>query len=229
MPLDPAFIGIQLLYGLQLARSLVEAGTYARILVVGCEVHSTGLEMATRGRDVSVLFGDGSGAVVVEANDDPGDDSSILEVRLHAEGRHAKKLWVPYPSSAFPGRITPEIMEAGGHYPKMEGRQVFKHAVSRMPEVLLEALNAASEKLADVDLFLFHQANLRINEYVAQQLEIPPEKCLNNIQRYGNCSAASIPILLDEAVREGRLERGQVVAMTTFGSGFSWSCAVARY
>ena len=96
-------------------------------------------------------------------------------------------------------------------------------------EVLLEALNAASLKLDDVDLFLFHQANLRINEFVAGQLKIPPEKCLNNIERYGNCSAASIPILLDEAVRGGRLGRGQVVAMTTFGSGFSWSSAVARY
>jgi 3-oxoacyl-[acyl-carrier-protein] synthase-3 len=217
------------LYGLQLATSLVEAGTYARILVVGCEVHSTGLEMATRGRDVSVLFGDGSGAVVVEANDDPGDDSSILEVRLHAEGRHAKKLWVPYPSSAFPGRITPEIMEAGGHYPKMEGRQVFKHAVSRMPEVLLEALNAASAKLADVDLFLFHQANLRINEYVAKELGIPPDRVLSNIERYGNCSSASIPMLLAEAQAGGQLEKGKLVAMTAFGSGFTWASAIVRW
>jgi 3-oxoacyl-[acyl-carrier-protein] synthase-3 len=110
----------------------------------------------------------------------------------------------------------------------MEGRFVFKHAVTRMPEVLLETLDAASLKLEDVDVFLFHQANLRINEYVAQQLGIPPERCFHNIDRYGNCSAASIPILLDEVVRSGRARPGQLLAMTTFGSGFSWSSAVVR-
>ncbi len=110
----------------------------------------------------------------------------------------------------------------------MEGRFVFKHAGTRMPQVLLEALDAASLKIEEVDLFLFHQANLRINEYVAKQLEIPPEKCFNNIERYGNCSAASIPILLDEAVRGGRLRAGQIAALTAFGSGFSWASAVLR-
>jgi 3-oxoacyl-[acyl-carrier-protein] synthase-3 len=111
----------------------------------------------------------------------------------------------------------------------MEGKFVFKHAVTRMPEVLLETLNAASVKQDDVDLFLFHQANLRINEYVAQSLEIPPEKVRNNIQRYGNCSAASIPMLLDEAVRDGSLVAGRMVSMTAFGSGFSWASALVRW
>jgi 3-oxoacyl-[acyl-carrier-protein] synthase-3 len=110
----------------------------------------------------------------------------------------------------------------------MEGRFVFKHAVTRMPQVLMETLHAASLKLEDIDLFLFHQANLRINEYVANELGIPEEKRINNIQRYGNCSAASIPMLLDEAIRSGRLAAGQIFSMTTFGSGFSWSSAVAR-
>ena len=151
---------------------------------------------------MAVLFGDGAGAVVLEANDDAEDAAGILEVRLHAEGKHAKKLWIEAPGSGFsPVRITHEMIDERRHFPHMEGRFVFKHAVTRMPEVLLETLNAASLKLEDVDLFLFHQANLRINEYVAQQLEIPPEKCPNNIERYGNCSAASIPMLLDEAVR----------------------------
>jgi 3-oxoacyl-[acyl-carrier-protein] synthase-3 len=200
------------------------------MLVVGCEVHSTGLDFSDAGRNVTVLFGDGSGAVVLEANEDAADTSGLLEIRLHAQGQYAKKLWVEAPGSAItPERLTRELLDEGRHYPQMDGKLVFKHAVTRMPEVLLEALNAASLKLQDVDLFLFHQANLRINEYVAQQLEIPAEKCLNNIQRYGNCSAASIPILLDEAIAEGRLARGQVVAMTTFGSGFSWSSALARY
>ena len=111
----------------------------------------------------------------------------------------------------------------------MEGRFVFKHAVTRMPEVLLEALHAASLEIMDVDLFLFHQANLRINEYVAKELGIPPEKVFSNIERYGNCSAASIPMLLAEATREGRLSRGDLVAMTAFGSGFTWASAVVRW
>ena len=216
-------------YALSVANAFVRSGVYRRILVAGCEVHSTGLDFSTDGRDVTVLFGDGSGAVVVEANDEPGDTSEILEVRLHAQGEYADKLWVEAPSSAIPRRITPELMAEKRHFPRMQGRFVFKHAVTRMPEVLLETLGAASVKLEDVDHFLFHQANLRINEYVAQQLEIPPEKCPNNIDRFGNCSAASIPMLLDENVRSGRIERGQLVAMTTFGSGFSWTSAILRW
>jgi 3-oxoacyl-[acyl-carrier-protein] synthase-3 len=216
-------------YALSVANGFVRGGIFRRVLVVGCEVHSTGLDFSTEGRDVTVLFGDGAGAVVVETNEDPENGSEILEVRLHAQGEYAKKLWLEAPSSAIPKRITPEIMAEKRHFPHMQGRFVFKHAVTRMPEVLLEALGAASLKIEDVDHFLFHQANLRINEYVSQQLEIPPEKCPNNIDRYGNCSAASIPMLLDENVRCGRIERGQLVAMTTFGSGFSWTSAIVRW
>jgi 3-oxoacyl-[acyl-carrier-protein] synthase-3 len=217
-------------YSLAVANSFIRAGQFRRVLVVGCEVHSTGIDLTTEGRDVAVLFGDGAGAVVLEANEDESDPSGVLEVRLHAEGRYAEKLWIEAPGSGFtPVRINHELIDQKRHFPRMEGRFVFKHAVTRMPEVLLETLSAASLKLEDVDLFLFHQANLRINEYVAQQLRIPPEKCFNNIDRYGNCSAASIPMLLDEAVRGGRLTRGQLVSMTTFGSGFSWSSAVARW
>jgi 3-oxoacyl-[acyl-carrier-protein] synthase-3 len=232
-------------YSLSVANGFVRGGIYRRVLVVGCEVHSTGIDRTTEGRDVAVLFGDGAGAVVVEANDDPEDSSAILEVRLHAQGKHANKLWIEAPGSGFtPTRITAELVEQKRHFPRMQGRFVFKHAVTRMPEVLMgfvfkhavtrmpevlmETLGAASLKLEDVDHFLFHQANLRINEHVAGQMEIPPEKCPSNIDRYGNCSAASIPMLLDEGVREGRIRRGQLVAMTTFGSGFSWSSAVTR-
>jgi 3-oxoacyl-[acyl-carrier-protein] synthase-3 len=177
-----------------------------------------------------VIFGDGAGAIVLEAVDADADRSGVLEVRMHAEGRYARKLWTEAPGSGIsPVRITHELIDQRRHFPHMEGRFVFKHAVTRVPEVLLETLGAASVKLEEVDLFLFHQANLRINEYVAQQLGIPPEKCPSNIERYGNCSAASVPMLLDEAVRSGRLARGQLAAMTTFGSGFSWSTALVRY
>jgi 3-oxoacyl-[acyl-carrier-protein] synthase-3 len=218
------------LYGLSVARSFVVSGQFRRVLLVGAEVHSTGLDVSTEGRDVAVLFGDGAGAVVVEANDDPADRSDVLAVRLHAEGRYATKLWIEAPGSGHhPVRLTHELLDRKAHFPKMEGRLVFKHAVSRMPEVIGEALEAAGVKRADVDLFLFHQANLRINEFVARALEIPPARTRNNIDRYGNCSAASIPILLAEADREGALRRGDLVALTGFGSGFSWASAVLRW
>jgi 3-oxoacyl-[acyl-carrier-protein] synthase-3 len=217
-------------YALAVAHGFIRSGMYRRLLVVGCEVHSTGIDLTTEGRDVAVLFGDGAGAVVVEASEGEPDGPGILEVRLHAEGRHARRLWLEAPGSGFwPVRITHELLDERRHFPRMDGRFVFKHAVTRMPEVLLETLHAASLKLEDVDLFLFHQANLRINEYVAQQLEIPPERCPSNIERYGNCSAASIPMLLDEAARSGALQPGQLVSMTSFGSGFSWSSAVLRW
>jgi 3-oxoacyl-[acyl-carrier-protein] synthase-3 len=218
------------LYGLSVARSFVTSGQYRRVLLVGAEVHSTGIDVSTEGRDVAVLFGDGAGAVVIEANDDPDDRSDVLAVRLHAEGKYATKLWIEAPGSAhYPTRLTPELMARKAHFPKMEGRFVFKHAVSRMPEVLQETLDAAGVKRDDVDLFLFHQANLRINEFVAGALEIPAAKVRNNIDRYGNCSAASIPILLAEAEREGALRRGDLVALTGFGSGFSWASAIVRW
>ena len=216
------------LYALQMADALIVAGRHERVLVVGCEVHSTGLDVSTSGRDVTVIFGDGSGAVVLEAIDaDAGP--GLLEVRVHAEGKHARKLWTEAPGSALSPRIDQASIDAAKHFPYMDGRFVFKHAVTRMPEVLLAALGAASLKLEDVDLFLFHQANLRINEFVAQKLEIPSEKLLNNIQRLGNCSAAALPILLAEASRSGALEPGKLVSLTAFGSGFTWGSAVLRW
>jgi 3-oxoacyl-[acyl-carrier-protein] synthase-3 len=218
------------LFSLATAKSFVESGQFRRVLVVGCEVHSTGIDLSNEGRDVAVLFGDGAGACVVEANEDAHDPSGVLEVRLHAQGKYAEKLWIEAPGSGFtPTRITEELIRQRRHFPRMDGKFVFKHAVTRMPEVLLATLDAASVKKEDVDLFLFHQANLRINEYVAQSLEIPPGKLRNNIQRYGNCSAASIPMLLDEAVREGAVGRGKLVSMTGFGSGFSWASAIVRF
>ncbi len=218
------------LYSLSVADGLIRSGQMRRLLVLGCEVHSTGLDMSTAGRDVAVLFGDGAGAVVLEAAEGNGDGAGLLAVRLHAAGRHARRLWIEAPGSGhYPVRVTPEILEQGRHWPHMEGRFVFKHAVTRMPEVLAETLDAAGLKIEDVDLFLFHQANLRINEAVTQALGIPREKCPSNIERYGNCSAASIPMLLDEAARGGQLQPGKLVVMTAFGSGFTWGSVALRW
>jgi 3-oxoacyl-[acyl-carrier-protein] synthase-3 len=218
------------LFSLGVGNSFIRSGQFERVMVVGCEVHSTGIDISTEGRDVAVLFGDGAGAVILEANRDPDDPSGVLEVSMHSEGRFARKLWVEAPGSGFyPSRIDERLMAERRHFPRMDGRFVFKHAVTRMPEVLQEALAKASIKFEDVDLFLFHQANLRINEYVAGQLGIPGEKTYNNIQKYGNCSAASIPMLLAECERQGRLTAGNVVSMTGFGSGFTWASAVVRW
>ncbi len=215
------------LYALQVGRLFVASGQYERVLVVGAEVHSTGLDFSTRGRDVSVIFGDGAGAVVLEPS--PDGERGILSVHLHAEGKHAKRLWVEAPGSVHQPRIDHELIDEGRHYPYMDGRFVFKHAVTRMPEVMHEALDANGCTLEEVDLALFHQANLRINEYVASQLGIPETKLYNNIERFGNCSAASIPMLLDECVRAGRLGEGELLAMCGFGSGFTWGAALARW
>jgi len=217
------------LYSLSFADSLVQAGRYERVLVVGAEVHSTGLDLTTEGRDVSVIFGDGAGAVVVEANREAEDPGEILGVRLGAQGEHAMRLCVEAPASGEMPRITQAMLDAGKHWPHMEGRFVFKNAVRRMPEVLQQTLSEAEVKLEDVDLFLFHQANLRINEFVANSLDIPDGKTFNNIERYGNCSAGSIPMLLAETSRQDRLQRGQLVSLTGFGSGFSWGSAIVRW
>jgi len=217
------------LYALQMGNALVQTGAHHRVLVVGAEVHSTGLDVSTEGRDVTVIFGDGAGVVVLEGVESEADGPGVLEVRCHAEGKHARRLWTEGPSSARFPRVDAESIEQGLHFPVMEGRFVFKHAVTRMPEVLLETLDAASLKLDDVDLFLFHQANLRINEAVAGRLEIPKEKVRNNIQRLGNCSAAALPILLAETSRDGTLQPGQLVSLTAFGSGFTWASAVVRW
>jgi 3-oxoacyl-[acyl-carrier-protein] synthase-3 len=189
------------------------------------------MDMSDEGRDISVLFGDGAGAVVVEACEveDPRQDAHILSSHLHADGRHAKELWLNAPASAVEGpRITHEMIERGDHYPYMNGKMVFVNASKRMPESVHEACAHNGYEVDDVDLFLFHQANLRINEFVAQKLDIPAEKVLNNIQRLGNCSAAALPILLAEASRDDRLAPGTVVSLTAFGSGFTWGSAVLR-
>jgi 3-oxoacyl-[acyl-carrier-protein] synthase-3 len=215
------------LYALQIANLYVASGQYDRVLLCGAEVHSTGVEFTDRGRDVSVIFGDGAGAVILEPSDD--DERGIESVHTHAEGKHAKKLWVEAPASAYSPRLTAQMIEEGRHFPKMDGRFVFKHAVTRMPEVIKEALEHNKVQPHEVDLWLFHQANLRINEFVAKSLEIPDERTHNNIQVYGNCSAASIPMLLDECVRGGRVSQGDRIAMAGFGSGFTWGSALLRW
>ena len=216
------------LYALNVGQLFVGSGQYNRVMVVGVEIHSRGVEFATRGRDVAVLFGDGAGAVILEPAEE--NEQGFLSMHLHAEGKFADKLWVDAPGMAHaPTMITDAMLQEGMQFPKMDGRFVFKNAVTRMPEVIREGLAENDLSIDDVDFFLFHQANMRINEFVAGQLKVPAEKTYNNIQKYGNCSAASIPICLAECVDSGKIKRGDLVAMTGFGSGFTWGTALVRF
>lgn len=221
------------IYGMAVADQFIRSGTYRKALVVGSEMHSVGLDKTNRGRDVTVLFGDGAGAVVLGACDvtDPRQDAYVYSTHLHADGSGADDLCLPGPGCAFgrEERIDREMLEQGLHYPKMNGKKVFVAAVQRMGEVLKEALTANELTLDDIDLFLFHQANLRINETVAQQLGIPPEKIFNTIHKYGNTTAATIPLGMDDAIKAGKLKRGMRVAMAAFGSGYTWASGVFRY
>ncbi len=213
------------LYSLSVADSFIRNGAYKNILIVGAEVHSTALEFTNRGRDVTVIFGDGAGAVVLGPTE---EDRGILSVHLHADGRYAKDLWIEIPASRYNPRMTKEHIDEGRHYPKMNGRRVFKMAVEKLPEVINEALSANGYTTADIDLLVPHQANLRINEFVGQLLDIPQEKIFNNIQRYGNTTAASIPIALNEAILKGKAKKGDLVMLAAFGSGFTWGSCLLR-
>lgn len=214
------------LYGLKTADAFIRAGMARNVLLVGAEVHSTGLDISTRGRDVAVLFGDGAGAAVVGPS---SDDSRVIDTELHADGRHAEILMVEAPASRLNPRLTVEMMEAGRHFPKMDGRSVFKHACERLPEVIQSILARNGFSLSDVDVMVPHQANLRINEMVAKQLGFPPDRVVHNIQRYGNTTAASIPIALHEAVQDGRIQKGQLVLLAGFGAGLTWGASLVRW
>lgn len=220
------------LYALSVADKFILSGSHKNILVVGSEIHSKGMDKTPNGRNVAVLFGDGAGAFVVSRKelDNPKTDSRIITTKLYADGAYAKDLWVAAPGTAFgKERINHQMLEEGLHYPQMNGKTVFVHATKRMAECLIQAVSSANITLADVDLFLFHQANLRINLKVAEMLSIPEEKVFNTIQNYGNTTAATIPLGMDDAIKAKVLKKGMVVASAAFGSGFTWASAVWRY
>jgi 3-oxoacyl-[acyl-carrier-protein] synthase-3 len=223
-------------YGMSIADQFIRTGTYQKILVVGAEVHSKGLDKSTKGRDVSVLFGDGAGAVVMmpaAANAGPavgGKGSKIFSTHLHADGEYARELWVDLPTMAdSTDYVTHGMIDEGRQWTQMNGKSVFMHAAKRMPEVIEECLRANQVKLEEVDLFVLHQANLRIIEMAAKQLGIPAKKVFNTIDRFGNTTAATIPLGLDEARKAGVLKPGMLVCSAAFGSGFTWASALYRW
>jgi 3-oxoacyl-[acyl-carrier-protein] synthase-3 len=218
-----------ILYSLATANAFIKSGRFERVLVVGGEVHSTGIDITTRGRDVAVIFGDGAAAVVVEPSDDP--QRGILTTHLHAEGKFAEKLWLECAASRERPRLSEEMVasERPRVFPTMEGRYVFKHAVTRFTEVIHEALAACGYAPSDIDLLIPHQANLRISQMVALGFDLPEEKVVNNIQRYGNTTAASIGLALYEAIEDGRVHDGDLLCLAAFGAGFTWASALIRW
>jgi 3-oxoacyl-[acyl-carrier-protein] synthase-3 len=211
------------LYALQVGRSMIAAGTARNALIVGVEVLSRITDYSDR--STCVLFGDGAGAVVLKPGDDP--DRGVLSVAIGSDGSFADLLFMPAGGSKCP--TTHESVEQHQHFIHMSGNDVFKIAVRGMETVARQALDQAGVALADIDLLVPHQANLRIIDATARRLELPPEKVVVNIDRYGNTSAASIPIALDEAVRGGRIQRGSRIVMVAFGGGLTWGAAVVRW
>lgn len=219
-------------YGLSLADQFIKTGHKKCILLIGVELQSKLLDMTPRGRAVSVIFADGAGAAIVTATNvkNPETDPHIMSTVLHADGNFAKELWVEAPGTANGATYcTPSMVDEAKVYLQMNARYVFTHAVTKMPEVMYEACAMAKKEVLNIDLFFFHQANMRINEKVAADLNIPADKLHNTIQKFGNTTAATIPLGMYDALQAGKLKRGQLLGLSAFGAGFSWGAAVLRY
>lgn len=231
-------------YSLSIADQFIKTGMYKNILLIGAEIHSYALDFSTRGRNVSVIFGDGAGAVVLQPSPDAG--RGILSTHLHSDGSNAEILSMPNPGfhagvhnpqwkpkvdneefdSLF---INKDLLEKEDYYPYMDGQAVFKKAVIKMPEAIMEALNTHNLTTQDLALLVPHQANLRISQYIQQHLQLRDEQVFNNIQKYGNTTAASVPLALCEAWELGRVKNGDLVCLAAFGSGFTWGSALLRW
>lgn len=232
------------IYALSVADQFIRTGTYKNILVIGSEKHSFGLDFSTRGRNVSVIFGDGAGAVVLQPTDDP--QRGILSTHLHSDGESAEILamynpgthanhWVEQQLADFDDAGMAEMfmshamIDKAQNFPFMDGPAVFKKAVVKFPEVILEALNKNGYQPADLKMLIPHQANLRIAQFVQQKLGLRDDQVHNNIQQYGNTTAASVPIALCEAWQDGKIKEGDLVCLAAFGSGFTWASALLKW
>jgi 3-oxoacyl-[acyl-carrier-protein] synthase-3 len=232
------------LYALSVADQFIKSGMYKNILVVGSEKHSFGLDFTTRGRNISVIFGDGAGAVVLQATDEPG--TGILSTHLHSDGNSAELLAMYNPGThanhwadknyahfdeAEIGQMfmSHQMIDEAQNYPYMDVQSVIKKAVVKFPEVIMEALHKNGLTPADIHLLIPHQANLRISQFVQQKLQLADSQVYNNIQKYGNTTAASVPIALCEAWEKGMIEKGNLVCLAAFGSGFTWGSALIRW
>jgi 3-oxoacyl-[acyl-carrier-protein] synthase-3 len=218
-------------YAISVADQYIKTGMYKNILVIGSEVHSIGLDMTTRGRGVSVIFGDGAGAAVLSRSED--NATGILSTHLHSEGQHAEELILKAPGIA--GRWVTDILNEEdkandeSYFPYMNGQFVFKNAVVRFAEVIQEGLVANNLQVSDIDMLIPHQANLRISQFIQQKFKLTDDQVYNNIQKYGNTTAASIPIALTEAWEKGKIKSGDTVVLAAFGSGFTWGSVIIKW
>ena len=215
------------IYALSTADQFIKSGMYKNVLVIGAEIQSTALDVTTRGRNVSVIFGDGAGAAVLVPSEKPG----LLSTHLHSDGRFAEELYVKDPGSSRPReeRQPEQILDTTTYKVVMNGNQVFKHAVVRFMEVINEALKANQMSKEEISLLVPHQANLRISQFIQEKMALRDDQVYNNIMRYGNTTAASIPIALSEAWAEGRVKENDVICLAAFGSGFTWASALIRW
>jgi len=215
------------IYALSVADQFIKSGMYKTILVVGAEIQSTAIDMTTRGRNTAVIFADGAGAAILQPSNKPG----ILSTHLHSDGKFAEELYVRDPGSSRPReeRQPEQILDTTHYKVVMNGNQVFKHAVVRFMEVIKEALEANNMKKEDINLLVPHQANLRISQYIQAKMELSDDQVYNNIMRYGNTTAASIPIALSEAWQEGKIKENDIICLAAFGSGFTWASALIRW
>ena len=220
------------IYAISIADQYIKTGMYKKVLVIGSENHSGGLDMTTRGRSVSVIFGDGAGAAVLSRSDKEGH--GILSTHMHSQGEHAEELALIGPSTEH---WVPEIIEESEtatddditYYPYMNGQFVFKNAVVRFSEVIMEGLKTNGLAPTDINMLIPHQANLRISQFVQNKFGLSDDQVFNNIQKYGNTTAASIPIALTEAWEKGKIKEGDHVVLAAFGSGFTWASAIIKW
>ncbi len=215
-------------YSLSVADQFIKTGMYKNVLVIGSEYHSGALDKTTRGRGLAVLFGDGAGAAVLSRSEDIS--KGILSTHLHSQGEHAEVLTVKAPSISH---WVPAIIEGGAedtsYHPFMDGQKVFKHAIVRFSEAITEGLEANKLTADDIDMFIPHQANLRITQFVQRRFNLSDDQVYSNIQKYGNTTAASIPIAMSEAWEEGKFKDGDLIVIAAFGSGFTWGSVVIRW
>jgi 3-oxoacyl-[acyl-carrier-protein] synthase III len=215
------------IYGLSLGDQYIKTGMCCTVLVVGAEIQSNVMEQSDRGRNMAVIFGDGAGACILEAHEEAG--RGLLSTHIHADGRFAEELYMEHPGSRLKPRITSEMIDSGKLLPYMNGKLVFINALKFFPAVIREALAANNLTVADLDLLVPHQANARITSAVQKELDLPDEKVMSNIHKYGNTTAASIPIALAEAWEQGRIKDGDLICMAGFGSGFAWGSVLVRW
>ncbi len=215
------------IYGLSIAEQYIRTGTFKNILLIGAEVQSTAMDLTNAGRDTAIIFGDGAGAAIISATD---EDRGVLSTHMHSEGKYLKELWLESPASnaGYP-RINKEALDEGKQFLKMNGKEVFRHAVTRFPEVINEALEANNLTSENIDLLIPHQANLRITQMVQKRLSLRNEQVFSNIHKYGNTTAATIPIALAEAFNEGKIKDGDLLVLAAFGAGFTWASAIMKW